>query len=313
MGSKRISVVIVTKNRLFDLLHAIGSLVTQIVPPDELIVVDNDSTDLTPRVVQKLISRCSFPIRYIKEAGSGYPVIYNRGLKEAKYDWVAFLDDDCVASPDWLEKLKLSISHHRNASVILGLTKPYNPHNSYSLATYIFACEWKDNNSKGVHITNLEILDNKNILYNKSFLSLHHLAYDEDRITHLGGAAEDCDLGKQIQRQSGKAYYIPSIVAFHKEPLSWNWYWKKYFLSLAAYEWYRKKWPSQIKGKSIKSMALRRRILISARMYRYPPLRILHVYFLMYATSFLSILINFFLNFPSVRMRFIVFVERIFK
>jgi cellulose synthase/poly-beta-1,6-N-acetylglucosamine synthase-like glycosyltransferase len=244
------------------------------------------------------------------ENKSGYPALYNRGLKEAKYDWVAFLDDDCVASSHWIRQMGKSIRHQKDFAAILGHTKPYCPQNIYSLATHIFNSEWKENNSLGEHIFNLEILDNKNIVYNKRFLQKNHVRYDETRTVYLGGAAEDCDLGMQIQQHGGAAVYNSSMLAFHKEPKGFLAYWNKYIRSLASYEWYKEKWKNKRHPATKNRVHFRLLALRIARSYNYAGLKLILLFILLYTTVMISMTLLFLTIIPGVRMRFIRWVDQ---
>ncbi|SRR5579885_493154 len=100
-----ISVVIPTYNRAKYLAKAIQSLVNQHTPKDkyEIIVVDNCSTDSTKQVVQKFSSESN--IRYVFESTLGAPYARNTGWRSARGKYVAYLDDDAIACPVWLDKI----------------------------------------------------------------------------------------------------------------------------------------------------------------------------------------------------------------
>jgi glycosyltransferase involved in cell wall biosynthesis len=100
-----ISVVICTYNRADLLPGALGSLLQQSLDQSlfEIIVVDNNSTDSTPDVVAQYLS---YPhIRYIHEVSQGLAHARNRGYKEASGRYVAYLDDDARADPEWLKSI----------------------------------------------------------------------------------------------------------------------------------------------------------------------------------------------------------------
>lgn len=100
-----ISVVICTYNRADLLSGALDSLLQQSLDQSqfEIIVVDNNSTDSTPDVVAQYLS---YPhIRYIHEASQGLAHARNRGYKEARGRYVAYLDDDARADPEWLRSI----------------------------------------------------------------------------------------------------------------------------------------------------------------------------------------------------------------
>jgi glycosyltransferase involved in cell wall biosynthesis len=95
-----ISVVIPTYNHARFLAQAIESALNQTYPVREVIVVDDGSTDNTPAVAAAFGDR----IRYIRQENSGPSRARNRGIREARYPWIALLDSD-----DWWlpEKIRL--------------------------------------------------------------------------------------------------------------------------------------------------------------------------------------------------------------
>lgn len=241
----KVSVVIVTKDRSNQLTHCLGSLAGQSQKLDELVVVDNNSSDTTSLRVQHFIKNSLFPVRLVNERKIGFPVVYNRGLKEAKYPWVAFIDDDCVADRDWFANIKKAILKNTKVAAILGQSKTLNSQNVYSLATLFFDEIWKQCSIRDTKILDTEILDNKNLVYNKKFLIENKLSYDETRINRYNGASEDCDLGMEIGRAGGEALYDKDILVFHKDPDSFSWYYKKLLWGTRAHLTYEKKWRKE--------------------------------------------------------------------
>jgi len=101
-----ISVCICTFNRYELLAHCLNSL-GQLIDPRpkhdlEIIVVDNNSIDNTSSMVNGLISRFPFKLRYAFEGQQGISAARNKAISEAKGDYLAFLDDECIVEPDWL-------------------------------------------------------------------------------------------------------------------------------------------------------------------------------------------------------------------
>jgi glycosyltransferase involved in cell wall biosynthesis len=112
-----ISVVIPTYNYARFLPAALESVLGQTLPPDEIIVVDDGSTDETRDVVERYAAR---GVRYIRQESEGVSVARNRGIRESRGEFVAFLDAD----DEWLpEKLELQMSHfqqHPQAALVTG-------------------------------------------------------------------------------------------------------------------------------------------------------------------------------------------------
>ena len=82
--------------------ESIQSVINQTYTNWELIIVDDCSTDSTDNVVA---SYKDDRIRYLKnEKNSGAALTRNRALREAKGEWIAFLDSDDLWMPEKLEK-----------------------------------------------------------------------------------------------------------------------------------------------------------------------------------------------------------------
>ena len=85
-----ISVVIPTYNRSKFLNRSIKSVLNQTLQPEEIIVVDNGSTDDTCDMISKNFSN----ICYIYHDKKGVSAARNEGIKISKSNWVSFLDSD---------------------------------------------------------------------------------------------------------------------------------------------------------------------------------------------------------------------------
>lgn len=104
-GPVKICAVVVTYNRKALLKECLIALLNQTRPLDEIIVIDNASTDRTEDVV-----RDRFPVvTYIKLANnSGGAGGFHEGMKlafEKGHDWIWVMDDDAIAMADALRKL----------------------------------------------------------------------------------------------------------------------------------------------------------------------------------------------------------------
>jgi len=116
----RISAVICTFNRALYLAKAVESLVNQTYSRGhyEIIVVDNGSTDNTREVVEQFGQ--SAGIRYIYEPIKGLSQARNTGWQAASGKYIAYLDDDAIASPQWLEKMMEAFETVRPAPASVG-------------------------------------------------------------------------------------------------------------------------------------------------------------------------------------------------
>jgi len=96
----KISVVIPAYNSAAFIADAVRSILNQSQPVDEIVIVDDGSTDDTQTVVESLLG----PIVYIKQPNQGPSTAGNTGIDAAKNDWIAFLDADDQWTPQKIER-----------------------------------------------------------------------------------------------------------------------------------------------------------------------------------------------------------------
>lgn len=103
-----ITVIVPTYNCGRFIAEAIESILAQTLAPEEIIVVDDGSTDGTAEVVAKFVDP---RLRYIRQQNAGVSVARNTGLAAATGEYVSFLDADDRWRPTFLEKLHRVVSH----------------------------------------------------------------------------------------------------------------------------------------------------------------------------------------------------------
>lgn len=97
-----VSVILPTHNRASLLPRAIESALPQLLPCDELIVVDDGSTDGTSAVMEPYRDR----VRFVSHSNQGPGAARNHGIRLSSGDYVTFLDDDDEYLPHRLEIMR---------------------------------------------------------------------------------------------------------------------------------------------------------------------------------------------------------------
>jgi glycosyltransferase involved in cell wall biosynthesis len=97
----KISTIIPTYNRRKQVFRAIQSVLAQTVPVDEIIVVDDGSTDGTSESVR---SRFGSSVKIFTQKNGGVSAARNLGIREARGEWIAFLDSDDAWLPTKIER-----------------------------------------------------------------------------------------------------------------------------------------------------------------------------------------------------------------
>lgn len=108
----RLSICVCTYNRAHILRYCLESLSNLKVPAGyqvDILVIDNNSIDDTKSAVERFSKRSPIAISYFHEPRQGIAAARNRAIKEARGDYVGFLDDECTVRPDWLEIIATDI------------------------------------------------------------------------------------------------------------------------------------------------------------------------------------------------------------
>jgi glycosyltransferase involved in cell wall biosynthesis len=105
---RSVSVLICTYNRDAFLAETLRALSTAPCPAHydvEIVVVDNNSTDDTRRVVSEIAAASPRPIRYALERRQGKSFALNHGLELVRGEVVALTDDDVLIAPEWIARI----------------------------------------------------------------------------------------------------------------------------------------------------------------------------------------------------------------
>lgn len=158
MDNAAVSVIIPTYNRALLLGRAISSALPQLEDTDELIVVDDGSTDET----EDLVKQFSNKVRYVRTSHRGAGAARNRGIKEAVNPLIAFLDSDDIWMPN---KIKIQRGFLQARPDVLfcfsdfAIRKPDGMEYRFALQTWTHDTRsWSEILSPGESVSTLGIL-----------------------------------------------------------------------------------------------------------------------------------------------------------
>lgn len=199
----RVSVVCSTYGREALLPRLVGALVAQTMPPDrfELVVVDDGSPDATPAVLGRLAAEAPFAMRVIRhERNLGAAGGRNTGWRAAKAPVIAFTDDDCVPTPDWLEAGTDAVERCGAGIFAVGRTEP-DPAEADRLR-FPF--------SRSLSVEEPRFFETCNVFYRRADLEATG-GFDE-----RFGTGEDTDLALRLIDDGHVPRWIPDALVYHQ-------------------------------------------------------------------------------------------------
>jgi len=235
-----ISIAIPTYNRSEVLKLCLNSLVEQNYDRKryEILVIDNNSTDGTTKLLERFCKDYK-NIRHIFEKRQGVSYCRNTGWKSAKYDIVAYIDDDGRAEKNWLEEISRFAFKHPEAEIFGGPWNPYyldkkpdwfpDDYGKLNLGNRVFRMH-----SGGDWITGTNMVFRRKALERLGGFS-EFFGMRGEQIMY----GEEPDILERADKEAMKIYYVPSIKVEHlvaKYKFSLRWLLKsKYMEGLTYY------------------------------------------------------------------------------
>ena len=189
-----VAVVVPTRDRAAMLDRTLQALAAQARPPDEIIVVDDASTDTTAEVL------AAHGVPHLVGEGRGPARARNLGIARATSDVVAFTDDDCIPATTWLEHLVEPLASDA-ADFVQGRTLP-DPDGDLD------AGPWSHTMRVEQHTQNYPTC---NMAYRRSLLESLG-GFDE---SFPYAASEDTDLAWRALESGARVVFVEDALVHH--------------------------------------------------------------------------------------------------
>jgi glycosyltransferase involved in cell wall biosynthesis len=221
-----ISVILCTYSRCQILATALESLQELILPATtewELLIVDNNSRDATRQVAEQFCVRNPRRFRYLFEANQGKSYALNTGIREARGEIVAFVDDDVTVEPNWLCNLTFDLKSAEWAGSGGRILIPpgFSPPSWLALEG-----PWRQGAALCAHF---DLGDIPGELKEAPYGT--NMAFRKEMFTQYGGFRtdlgprpgselrnEDTEFGNRLLAGGERLRYVPSAVVYHPVP-----------------------------------------------------------------------------------------------
>jgi succinoglycan biosynthesis protein ExoM len=214
-------VVCICTFRRASIVTAIESACAQIVPDSvdyRIVVIDNDMAPTAEKMVRAFATNARINIEYRHVPGSNISIARNAGLESAaSSDWLAFLDDDEVASYNWLSRL---LDRRYSANAIIGPCRAVYQDKTPRWIKYgdYHSClpnQRDDDAIKTGHTSNA--------LIDMKFVTENHLGF-EISLGNVGG--EDTMFFRKMYEQGGVLRFSSDAIVYEDvAPDRLNVYW----------------------------------------------------------------------------------------
>jgi glycosyltransferase involved in cell wall biosynthesis len=119
----KVSIVVPVRDEEHSIRELLDSLLAQTRPPDEIVITDGGSLDLTAQIIEEYIHKGA-PVRLIR-AGAALPGRgRNLGAAQATHEWIGFTDAGIRLANNWLETLIARAEADDSIDVVYGSWNP---------------------------------------------------------------------------------------------------------------------------------------------------------------------------------------------
>jgi len=226
-----LTVVIATRNRPGLLLTTLEALDAQSRPAAALVVDQSDEAD--PRLDEAVRARPW--LRVVRDPGRGLSRARNVGCREAGSRWIAYLDDDCVPEPDWVERTLAAVTSHPDVAWISGHVADVGAPTGEYLPVTLFRVD-EDAEIAGRWVRPWHIGFGVLMIVRRDVIE--RLGGWDERLgagTHPFPGSEDMDFNYRLLRSGERVFLTPSIRAAHHQ-------WRSRADLPALYEGYMASW-----------------------------------------------------------------------
>jgi glycosyltransferase involved in cell wall biosynthesis len=196
-----ISVIIPVYNGSRTLPACLQALQRQTRPPDEIVVVDDGSTDDTAAIA------ATFGVIVLSQSNAGPAAARNRGAQAAEGDILLFTDADCVPATDWVDRMAAPFAD----PTVAGTKGEYRTRQRELVARFVQQ-EYQDRYDRMVGQSSIDFVDTYSAGYRRHLF----LAAGGFDTLFPTASVEDQEFSFRLAERGYRLVYVPGAVVYHQ-------------------------------------------------------------------------------------------------
>lgn len=211
-----LSVVVPTRNRGALITETLESLIASDYADLEILVIDQSTNDATRRAVAAAADGDG-RVRLVSSSSVGSSAARNIGARESGCEVVAYTDDDCIVSPEWIPRI-ISEFEHPEVAAVYGRLLPYEGKRTGREVGFKAGMQRVEYVGR---VPPWYIGHGGNMAFRRGELLA---AGGFDPLLGAGGlfgACEDPDIAYRLLIRGKKIVYCPDALAYHKHWKDW--------------------------------------------------------------------------------------------
>ena len=200
-----VSVIIPVYNAADTIEHVLDGLVNQDYPSDkfEVLVVDDGSTDGGERIIGH------YPVRLLKQNHKGASAARNKGIRNARGEFILLLDSDCFVDADWI-RLHVDAQNKYGGQACVGGSFAFPPKGVNFIERCDYYSCWYEQHPLCPSRFDYEYLPSTNMSFSRLLVD-HVGGFDESLQT-----GEDVDFCQRIVQERKRIIFQPQIAVYHR-------------------------------------------------------------------------------------------------
>lgn len=212
--------VVVNWNRRELLGRCLLSLSSQQnAPAFEVIVVDNGSSDGSLEMIEDQRTVLSFPLKVIKNPDNrGFCEANNQGIAQAAGEWVALLNNDAEARPDWIASMYSPMSGRNEYGMVACKILVYEDPGKIDKAGHLIYPDGQNRGRGSGQLDRGQFDATEDVLWPDGCAAMYRKrmldqigGFDEDLFAY----GDDAELGMRARIAGWKCLYVPQAVVLH--------------------------------------------------------------------------------------------------